>query len=168
MKKLYTYTIHLPDGTHAVTPPYKDLIQLRKGTMSLITSLVMDPVLRDKLKAKASSDIADLKDSNKEYVRANKASSKEERVNPLLGSGSMEHLKIPGKPLSSSYAYQKQWRESNPESHAASVLKTKIKRLNKELVKIKEDMFRLRGSASIEYTRLNKRKKFIEQELGLK
>lgn len=176
MKKLYVYTIHLPDGTNAITPPYSDLIQLRKGTMSLITSLVMDPVLRDQLKAKASSDIAELKDSAKEYIRAGKEAAKARMPSPL---------KEPGKKLGSSYAYVKAWREANPEKYAeakaneklrkagllpdASVMKAekqKKRKLN-QLAVIKEELHRLRGSASIEYSRLNKKKKALELELGL-
>lgn len=127
MKKLYTYTFHLPDGTHISTAPYHDLIQLRKAAMCLLTSLDLDPNIRATLKCKASNDIAELKLSIKEYDKQTKIAGKEKAKAPTKTA----RLKEPGKKLGSSYAYIKAWRLANPEKYAAAKEKEKLRKAGK-------------------------------------
>lgn len=133
MKKLYTYTFHLPNGTHVSTAPYCDLIQLRKAAMCLLTSLDLDPNIREILKCKASNDIAELKLSIKEFTKQTKIAGKEKaKAEKPTKTGA---LKEPGKKLGSSYAYQKQWRLANPEKYAAAKEKEKLRKAGKLMPK---------------------------------
>lgn len=120
MTKHYTYVFHLKDGTSHVTPVCRDLVRLRKEAMCLLTKLDLEPIEDEIQRRQASAAIAELRESEKLFASAIKAAAKEKRPSKLAGSGSMAHLKEPGKKLGSSWEYQKQWREKRKAELALS------------------------------------------------